>query len=401
MSKTSFVKTPQRFLGCVLHRRLLLFCILSFSHPVWADLTASGYLPWYSGNPTVNTDYHTSNAFSSQMKMLDEVVYFGEFEFQSDGTVVYNDPSIDFEITSSSVNWYTNQMSETLAAIKTANPNARITFTIGGAGHSDGFASVAAGVGARTKAAEQIATIIDKYGFDGVDLDWEGASISHDTNVNADYAADAANYGMLAETIKEKLSSLSNDPRLSVTLQYDRTLVAKEVKDHVDLVRVMTYDAPETDPTSPGNHTSLSGVTDMITDMINAGIDPEKLGVGAAFYGLVLGTWSGNKDFSVLDEEYKAINGDWLPDDVTKWENYGFDSVDSIKEKIAMAKEKGLQEIFVWELTQDSYLDLNDRWLPLTTALASASAVPIPASVWLFGSGLIGLFGWVKRKRRC
>ncbi len=28
-----------------------------------------------------------------------------------------------------------------------------------------------------------------------------------------------------------------------------------------------------------------------------------------------------------------------------------------------------------------------------------ASAVPIPATVWLFGSGLIGLIGWARRKQ--
>jgi len=28
-----------------------------------------------------------------------------------------------------------------------------------------------------------------------------------------------------------------------------------------------------------------------------------------------------------------------------------------------------------------------------------ASAVPVPAAVWLFGSGLIGLFGFAKRRK--
>jgi len=36
---------------------------------------------------------------------------------------------------------------------------------------------------------------------------------------------------------------------------------------------------------------------------------------------------------------------------------------------------------------------------PYGSYLVSASAVPVPAAVWLFGSGLIGLIGVARRKK--
>jgi len=51
-------------------------------------------------------------------------------------------------------------------------------------------------------------------------------------------------------------------------------------------------------------------------------------------------------------------------------------------------------------LLSGSYTDSNflDTSI-LSSTLASVSAVPIPAAVWLFGSGLIGLVGLAKRRK--
>ena len=41
-------------------------------------------------------------------------------------------------------------------------------------------------------------------------------------------------------------------------------------------------------------------------------------------------------------------------------------------------------------------VSLGEVW---NTQILSVSAVPVPAAVWLFGSGLIGLIGFAKRKK--
>ena len=51
-------------------------------------------------------------------------------------------------------------------------------------------------------------------------------------------------------------------------------------------------------------------------------------------------------------------------------------------------------------LISGSYTDSNFIDAPITSAtLATVSAVPVPAAVWLFGSGLIGLVGMARRKK--
>jgi len=81
----------------------------------------------------------------------------------------------------------------------------------------------------------------------------------------------------------------------------------------------------------------------------------------------------------------------------------------------------GLSDIFEWETTSSQNQTSPDGWLigdngVLSTDLgnswftepdnkqmfsidATPSAVPVPAAVWLFGSGLIGLAGVAKRKK--
>ena len=52
-----------------------------------------------------------------------------------------------------------------------------------------------------------------------------------------------------------------------------------------------------------------------------------------------------------------------------------------------------------YQLTLSSYADFtdyyNEKW---TFELTTVSAVPVPAAVWLFGSGLLALFGFGRRK---
>lgn len=36
----------------------------------------------------------------------------------------------------------------------------------------------------------------------------------------------------------------------------------------------------------------------------------------------------------------------------------------------------------------------------MTTGIIGASVVPVPAAIWLFGSGLLGLIGMISRRKK-
>lgn len=54
-----------------------------------------------------------------------------------------------------------------------------------------------------------------------------------------------------------------------------------------------------------------------------------------------------------------------------------------------------------WYVTPTFYVDgLLDAQLTTLLPLFTVTAVPVPAAVWLFGSGLIGFLGLARRKRK-
>jgi hypothetical protein len=50
-------------------------------------------------------------------------------------------------------------------------------------------------------------------------------------------------------------------------------------------------------------------------------------------------------------------------------------------------------------LIADANTATESAWIQKKLTLSAASVVPVPAAIWLFGSG-IGLLGWMRRKRR-
>jgi len=54
-------------------------------------------------------------------------------------------------------------------------------------------------------------------------------------------------------------------------------------------------------------------------------------------------------------------------------------------------------EAWFWEIDTNTMQDIGELEGILSTA--NVSAVPVPAAVWLFGSGLIGLVGLARRKK--
>lgn len=357
-------------------------------------LESVGYAPWW----TLDVGSPAYANFKLQAARLDEMVYFGEFRLRTDGGLYFADGNtavvpivVDDGAGGWKLNadpnyaWYLDRMTTVVSDLKTAAPDTRVTFTIGGWLNSENFAAVGNSAAASAKAASQIRALVDLVGFGGVDFDWEqGDGVA--PNV------DATAYANLTAATRAQLGAES---RVSVAIQPNLQNVGLAIQGSVDAIRVMTYD----DPGSAGdpNHTSVAGAETTLQSWMDAGVAANKLGIAVAMYGRPLADpWSQQKPYAQLDAAHFAANGAWLPAAATTDAGFGFDGPDSIAEKGAWARALGLGQIFAWDLSQDT-TDAR-HYLPLTNAL-QASTVPEPGAVALMIlGGLVATYGLRRRR---
>jgi chitinase len=102
-----------------------------------------------------------------------------------------------------------------------------------------------------------------------------------------------------------------------------------EMTEHVDAIHVMAYDAP----VGGEGHSSLDLARRIMEHTNAVGIQGSKLTLGVPFYGRKLAQPSEAKTF---------VDG------------FGFNSIDTVKAKVALAKEYGYGGVMIWELGQDA-----------------------------------------------
>lgn len=356
--------------------RSIFICLLT-TLSLHAHLHTVGYSAWWSTN---NAGY-LNGVFVSQARYLDEICYFGEFRFDSEGNIHTANGGNILTKNSGTFEWNTANarvanFQTVYQKVKAVSATTRVTFTIGGWGNSQNFATFSdtndpTGTKA-THAANQIRTILDLAGshVHGVDLDWEDGSGSDDT-----MAGNESSYTNLTAAIRNVLLPTET---LTVAIQSNRYSSGLAVINNIDVLRPFTYDAPD----GTGNHTSLASTQTIITNWLNQGIPAEKLGLGSGFYGRPLASpWSKSDTYASLDSTSKENTGNWLSDSATTYLGWGFDGPDSIEAKATWANNTGLHTFFAWELGQDTRsADTDDsgksHYLVLTRALTEASTDP-------------------------
>lgn len=133
----------------------------------------------------------------------------------------------------------------------------------------------------RPKFVEALTQVVDAYGMDGIDIDWE-----------ADLAPNLDKYTVLLEDLRASLDSLGTvrnrkyylTTALSFRSPFDDGL-RKRIGDAVDWVNVMSYDAGGgVWGRIPTHNTPLQSISNAI-DTIWAVVPREKLHLGLASYG--------------------------------------------------------------------------------------------------------------------
>lgn len=289
-------------------------------------------------------------------------------------------------IEENAVVWETEDGAAAIRQLKQQNPDIRILLSIGGWG-AEGFSDVAAGEESRNSIAESAMEVMEKYGLDGIDIDWEypGFSVAGIRS----RADDGINFIRLLSCIRERMDKSGRDYMLTIAAGGDtyftRQVDMKEASRYLDYVQLMTYDLQGGFQKVTGHHTSLyMGRGNLIDTCVDkavqifgeAGVPAKKLIIGVAYYSRmwkgVSSGWNGigmeaqtvgtyGPDYGELVNHYINQNGYrryWDEEAKAPYLYNGetfisYDDKESIACKIDYLKEHQLGGIMFWEYKCD------------------------------------------------
>lgn len=281
-----------------------------------------------------------------------------------------------------------------LERIRRENPDIKIVLSIGG-WSADGFSQAAATEEGRELFARTALEILETYGLDGVDLDWEYPCMSI-AGIAAS-PADKENFTLLLQKNREVLDAGNREYLLTIAAggdsYYTRCTDMAEAQKYLDYVQLMTYDLRGGFCVHTGHHANLytrdadlsaAGVDTAVKCFLEAGVPAEKLIVGAAYYSRIwkevpdvehgmmqmAGTTGGyGPAYTELVENYIGKNGfvrywdeeaqaPWLFDGSTF---ISYEDEASISAKAAYVREKGLGGLMFWEYGCDETRTLTEH----------------------------------------
>lgn len=188
-----------------------------------------------------------------------------------------------------------------LIALKKVNPNLKVLYSIGGWIWSDKFSHVAAYPEKRKQFAIASVALMKKYGFDGVDLDWEYPGQRGEDN--AFRPSDKENFTLLLAEIRKQLDATGKTDKthylLTIATGADQAYIDNtglgKAQEYLDFINVMCYDFYHGWHFQTGHHANLypsdmekfngNSGQEAINRHIKAGVPASKLIMGIPFYG--------------------------------------------------------------------------------------------------------------------
>jgi GH18 family chitinase len=362
-------------------------------------------------NPVVRANNIASNAIpqlnhfyllaSVQLNGADSLLYFGNPVGLPAAAQVLNPAGTDWNTNTGSPQGtyvapgnpdYTYSawaLKNTVAYMGSQNVNRNnFLLCIGGYLLSDTMDQAGATLLTASVAASQIVTLMNLCGAKGVDIDYEPVGLQCNpgrmaTLMQAIYTAVKA-VNSAYEVHLTLIPSLSQaDPDLKIA-------TAAACQNFADQINIMTYDDPNTlgQPLyQPGNivvynHTGVSRSVQSVQWFIDAGVQPDKLGMGIAFYArnsaspgaafnaqnpvpysqiVASADAAGQTSNSFLLGRYQGTANIQNPAPTGQSDYYaplatalwGFDSVDTIQSKVQAASQMNLRAVFAWQISND------------------------------------------------
>jgi GH18 family chitinase len=378
----------------------LLACLLAA--PARGDLWITGYYPGYESDSMApsNIDFTT----------VTHVIHFS--------LVPGSDGSID-----SSANSLTASACTTLVGLAhTAGKKALVC--VGGASTESYF------LGATTPAnlglfVTNIIAFMTAHEYDGVDLDWEPFN-----------SADTVQYTNLVNALRDALAAFSAHKLLTVAApaypEYGDSPTAEftmlaSVQGEFDQINIMTYDLSGpyegwvtwfNSPIYDGGYTFPDDPTELVpsingavSNFVNNGVLPGKLGVGVPFYGYIWTggpgvnqprqSWPATNPPTVSTPTYANIVNNYYQSNLYHWDDtaqaaylsltnipatsdmfISYDDAHACQAKLSYARNLHLGGLMIWELSQDYFSTKPaGQRTPLVATLKQALATPHIASI--------------------
>ena len=247
---------------------------------------------------------------------------------------------------------------KSIVDLKKENPDLKVMLSVGGWG-SGRFSEMAADDQRRMSFAQDCLRVVEEFGLDGIDIDWEYPTSSQ-ANISSS-PADRENFNYLMRDLRtvlgeERLLTLAS----SAYAEYIDFFACEQ---YLDFVNIMTYDMAN----APYHHAALYASENTegccegaVKAHVETGVPIEKLVLGMPFYGRGGTTMPRFVDY----KEIKAENGMvemW--DDVAKAPYLadsegnlvlGYDTPKSMKIKCDYIKEQGMLGAMYWDYAGDN-----------------------------------------------
>ncbi len=240
------------------------------------DISSGALVSSYVYNGTYN-----NNKVNDTMLATVDIIYSGFALPKADGSITMSTS-------------YKNALNDYLD--KAHNAGVRVMLCIGqeGSDYCKNFSLIARDSTLRATFVSNVINLINQYGFDGVDIDWEYPGY----NTGLDTSVDKLNYTALMKALYTAVKANNSSHLVTTAIPagpwgYVRFDLANSIK-YIDYINLMSYDLECSSMGVARHHTSLyqssytystCSIADSVTLFISQGVPANKIIIGAAFYG--------------------------------------------------------------------------------------------------------------------
>lgn len=207
--------------------------------------------------------------------------------------------------------------------------NVKVFVSVGGWNNGDdsAFESFAASASGRTTFTNNVISLVNQYGLDGIDIDWE-------------YPNDGASANNYASLMQQLSTEMHNRGKLltAAVVSYGGSSILNSVFGYVDFLNIMAYDE------GGANHSTYDLAVTSLNYWINRGLPAAKANLGVPFYGR---SSSEFVDYKVILQRGGSPNAD-------SFQGIGYNGIPTMKSKTNLAFDRGAGGIMIWELSEDA-----------------------------------------------